>query len=648
MKYLSKTVASLAIATTAALGGTSTSEAAVSLSNVKTVGKVGYDLTWLYEDYLSKFPIQETQPPTLLQPPGSPMRAYGDRVLIDAVASGETNILLNDLLDLGLQTSSQFGRHVSGLIPIQAIPLMNTLSSLQFAKPTRSFGEVGLVTSEADIAMRADLARTRFGVDGSGITVGVLSDSFNFLGGAATDVATGDLPPDVTVLQDLPADDPFGGMDEGRAMMQLIYDIAPGVDLAFHTAVLGQASFAQGIINLAEVAGADVIVDDIAVLDEPFFQDGIIAQAVDQVFAKGVSYFSAAGNNARDSYESPFRRSGEFLFGSELHDFDPGSGIDPFQSITVPEGSKFTLSFQWDSPFFSVDGGAGSPNDLDILLLDSSGTNILALSAAPNVGGDPVEIFRFFNDGSFGTDQFNLAIPIFEGPDAGYLKYIIFGAGDIAINEFDTASGTSFGHSNAVGAEAVGAAFYLETPAFGTNPPLLQPFSSAGPVPILFDIEGNRLPEPEIRLKPEIVAPDGTNTTFFPLVPGADVEGDGFPNFFGTSAAAPHAAAVAALMLEAAPGSSPRDIYTALENTAIDMDDPSTPGFDVGFDFGTGYGLIQADQAIAALVEPEPIPEPAPMIGLLFTSLWGASRELKRQQKAKQLQKRIYSNREVG
>src|SRR5262249_40499664 len=95
----------------------------------------------------------------------------------------------------------------------------------------------------------------------------------------------------------------------------------------------------------------------------------------------------------------------------------------------------------------------------------------------------------------------------------------------------------------------------------------LGTFSSAGPTPILFDTGGKRLVTPQIRLKPEIVAPDGTDTTFF----GRDVDADRFPNFFGTSAAAPHAAAVAALMLQSAPTTAPETVYDILETTAIDM-----------------------------------------------------------------------------
>ena len=253
------------------------------------------------------------------------------------------------------------------------------------------------------------VARSTFDVDGSGVTVGALSDSYDNLGAAAGDVATGDLPgmgnplgntTPVNVLEELPGD----GIDEGRAMLQLVHDVAPGADLAFHTAFLGQADFANGIIELA-ATGSDVIVDDVIYFAEPMFQDGIIAQAVDKVVADGAAYFSSAGNNARDSYESAFTPSGAVIPGiGEFHDFDPGAGVDVLQSITIPVGAQFILSFQWDSPFFSVSGGAGSPNDLDIFLLDESGTNILTGSAFNNIGNDPVEVFGFVNDGSFGTN----------------------------------------------------------------------------------------------------------------------------------------------------------------------------------------------------------------------------------------------------
>ena len=582
----------------------------MNFSNLKVekndpiASKVGFELASLYQEHTSS-EVNVFSTALSSQSSNSMVEVIGDAVVVDFVATEDADALLADLQKLGLKQGSVYGRYVSGILPIAAIGSAADLKSLKFARASIATINVGLVTSEADEAMGADVARSTFGVDGTGVTVGVLSDSFDNLGGAVDDVASGDLPgignplgntTPVNVLEELPG----GGIDEGRGMLQLVHDVAPGADLAFHTAGLGQADFANGIIELAE-AGSDVIVDDIIYFAEPMFQDGIIAQAIDQVVTDGAAYFSSAGNNGRDSYESAFNPSGLVIPGfGEFHDFDPGAGVDVLQSITIPVGAQFLASFQWDSPFFSVSGGAGSPNDLDIFLFDESGTNILASSTFGNLGNDPVEVLGFGNDGSFGTNQFNLAISNFAGPNPDLLKYVQFG--NVTINEFATNSSTTYGHANAAGAEAVGAAFYQQTPEFGVNPPLLEPFSSAGGTPILFDTDGNRLAEPEIRQKPEIVAPDGTNTTFFPPFPGQDVEGDGFPNFFGTSAAAPHAAAVAALMLEAVPGTSPDIIYETLEQTALDMDDPFTPGFDEGFDFASGFGLIQATAAIEQLL----------------------------------------------
>ena len=486
-----------------------------------------------------------------------------DYVVIDAVFdASDVSGLMSALEGLGLSGGSVFGNVISGLLPVSALGGLADLDGLQFVRPSYALSNVGQTTSQADTAMNADAARAAFGVDGSGITIGVLSDSYNNLGGAFSDIASDDLPASgVNVLADLSS----GGTDEGRAMLQLIHDVAPGASLAFHTAFNGQADFAQGIVDLAN-AGADAIVDDVVYLNEPFFQDGIIAQAVDQVVAQGIPYFSSAGNSARNSYESAFRPSNWLLANEILHDFGGG---DPLQSITIQPFSLFSISLQWDQPFASTlaPGSPGSASDIDLFILDAFATSVLFQSADFNIGADPVEVLQLINTGPLPVDV-NLAIGHFAGPVPGLMKYVIFGGG--TINEYATNSATTIGHANAEGAIAVGASFYAETPAFGTDPALLEPFSSAGGTPILFDAAGTRLASPIIRETVDIVAPDGTNTTFF----GTDVDGDGFPNFFGTSAAAPHAAAVAALMLEAAPGSSVAEIYAGLTTTTLDMDDP--------------------------------------------------------------------------
>src|SRR5262249_25226969 len=154
-------------------------------------------------------------------------------------------------------------------------------------------------------------------------------DSYNCKGGASADIGTGDLPATVNVLSDLSGSACSSATDEGRAMMQIVHDVAPGAALAFYTASNGTANFANGILALRQTGGARVIVDDELYFAEPMFQDGVIAQAVDSVVQQGALYFSAAGNFANHSYESAFRGSGIIgsTTGGERHDFDPTGAV---------------------------------------------------------------------------------------------------------------------------------------------------------------------------------------------------------------------------------------------------------------------------------------------------------------------------------
>jgi subtilisin family serine protease len=488
---------------------------------------------------------------------------------------------------------NNFLHRLNNLVPYNSFPFNNN---------TDIAYDVGSVTSKSVEAMRVDVARNLFDLDGSGVTIGVISDTYDNLGGAASDIANGDLPEGVRVLEDVDVselgDPPELGSDEGRALIQTAYDVAPGADFLFHTATFSSEGYAEAINKLAE-EGADIILSDVSRPEEPFFQDGIIAQAVNKVVSEdGVAYFAAAGNSGSRSYESAFNPSGESISGieGELHDFDPGEGVDTLQKITIPSGTTLFLDFQWDSPYASVNPEQGSETDLDIYLLDSSGTEILASSANSNLGEDPIEVeLGFFNGGE--STEFNIAILNKSDLNPELIKYNVSGAGkEFAIEEYDTASSTIVGNANAEGAAAVGAAYYIDTPEFGTDPAEPRFFSSTGGTPILYDTEGNSLTPPRDRMQPSFVAPDGGNTTFF----GVDLpeDEDDLPNFPGTSAAVAHAAGVAALIKQANPSLSPDEIYLIMEITALDMDDPNTSGFDRGFDRATGYGLIQADRAL--------------------------------------------------
>jgi subtilisin family serine protease len=544
--------------------------------------KVGSQLTQLYLDRANVQPQNTTLLPL-----------SNNYIVIDAVAQGDATALLSRLQTLGLQDGSVYDHIVSGNLPVASIEAMAKLTELKFARASMMTTNVGSVTSQGDRAQRSNLARTQSGFNGTGIKVGVLSDTFDFGGASsyAADVLSKDLPAGVTVLEEGTS---FGA-DEGRAMAQIVYDVAPKSQLAFHTAFKGMANFAQGIVDLAD-AGADIIVDDVVYYAEPMFQDGIVAQAVDKVVKRGVPYFSSAINSARDSYESPFRSSTKTYQSRTLHDFDPGTGVDVLQDIIIKPFGTVLIALQWDEPFASVRvGNPGSSNDIDAFFFNAAGKLIqpsftaISVSTNNNVGADPFEIVGIQNNSSSAI-KVGLAIGLRTGTAPKLLKWV--GFGQFQAIQFDTNSGTAYGHTNATGTASVGAAFYRRTPAFNTPVPLLETFSSAGGVPILFSINGTRRATALVRKTPDFVAPDGANTTFF--YPGTDPESDGFPNFYGTSAAAPHAAGAAALMLDKNATATPTQIYNALSSTALNMGP-------AGYDYDTGTGLIRVDQAIVQI-----------------------------------------------
>jgi subtilisin family serine protease len=554
----------------------------------------------------------------------------------------------------GLVNASLHGTAVSGRAPITALRDMARTAGLRFLRPTMVMTRGKGVVSQGVRSLRADLARRESGANGRGVRVGVLSDSYDCAPGAfqqgapftraAEDIRNGDLPRDVLVLKDLadaPSDD---CSDEGRAMMQLVHDVAPGASQAFYTAFESQEDFAAGIRALAD-AGSTVIVDDIIYFAEPMFEDGIIARAVDEVYRDGVAYFSSAGNDARNSYESRFRLSGEPGISGPRHDFARGREVDGLQRGTASAFSATLLSFQWDQPSLSANGRRGAASDVDVWFYDLNGEPFEICTDDPdqlvcqipgidaNPGGDAIEtpILVNFSDQDLVVQ---IGIELYEGPSPNYIKYVWFDldAGLFSVEEYDTASGTVYGHANAAGAEAVGAAAWYQTEAWGSPlrpgclPACLNSFSSAGGTPVFFGPDGRRLAAPQVRLKPGITGPDGGNTSFFFFdldfeIPGTS-EPDGVPNFFGTSASAPHVAGVAALMLDQRARDiaarkrfiGPRNltpdlIYWGLRLTADDLKlrnfggdiGPQRVDNATGFDFDTGFGFVDAQRALRAI-----------------------------------------------
>src|SRR5205085_1563606 len=246
---------------------------------------------------------------------------------------------------------------------------------------------------------------------------------------------------------------------------------------------------------------------------------------------------------------------------------------DIYQHVRLAPGN-YTIVLQWYDSIYSS-GQGGTKNDLDIYLTENTdGTSLFGFNRdnTNGDGGDPIEFIPFTipqpstgpcTDTLIDANILILNNTLTSNPER--VKYIVF-RGGIKIMEYNEGTSTLVGQANSSGAIAVGAARFDKAPPY-LKTPLLESFSSIG------GTQTNNL----IRPKPDLVGPDGVNTT---VKLGQDYPNnalDGYSNFFGTSAAAPHAAAVAALLMEGRNKflgqsvTSPDQIRALLDSTAVDV-----------------------------------------------------------------------------
>lgn len=450
----------------------------------------------------------------------------------------------------------------------------------------KPFRNSGSVTSQGDITHGANLARSNYSAGGGSSKIGVISDSVDFL---ADSEASGDLPTGIEILADAP-----GSSGEGTAMLEIIHDLAPDAGLAFATGFDGAAATAQYILDLAG-AGCDIIVDDVGYVDEGAFQDDLVAQAIDEVTSKGVLYFSAAGNQRLSAWE------GDFVDGGPASGVLAGAGkVHKFPSGRLFNSQDFSSNvvLNWTDPL------QAATNDYDLYILDESGSEIIDLSNSAQ--GDPTDPFGDPLESTFTFPDEQIVTVLFAGKARG-LRLYTPPAGFLS----ESTSGETVGHAGARGAFGVAAVdANLSFPNLFSSLSLhTESFSSTGPRRVFFEGDGTPITPGnilfktnggEVRNKPDFTAADGVATTL------------GDPNlnpFYGTSAAAPHAAAIAAqvrsLFVDKTTATSksfvdgvslPREeIASALANTALDIEA-------AGWDNKAGSGLLLSNKVADSLV----------------------------------------------
>jgi hypothetical protein len=493
-----------------------------------------------------------------------------NEILTDIKANVSASVL-KMITDNGGTIINQFPQYraIRALIPITAVEVIAAHPDIQFIDKA-ALCETRRTISEGDVAHKAPAVRAK-GYTGAGVKVGVLSDSADYLAQVQT---SGDLPPGVTVLEDAP-----GNSGEGTAMMEIVYDLAPNAALYFATAWNGAASFAANIIALKD-AGCKVIVDDVGYFNESPFQDDVISQAVSTVTAAGVLYFSSAGNSGNKRADTSGTWEGDYVDGGpyvspagdswQAHAFAPG--VIRNQILSNP--GVITL--------FWSDALGASSNDYDLLVINAGGDIIDASWDWQTGTQDPYEAIGV---GYYSLNYTGHYIVIGKYDGLGRFLHLNASRGR---TQYST-NGETHGHATVESAFCVSAvgAEGRTIPFTGTE--TLETFTSDGPRRVFYTPGGTPITPGNVsstggyvRQKPDLTAADGVACST-----------PGFEHFYGTSAAAPHAAAIGALLLSAKPNATQAQIRKALTKSCL----PSPPVWnDVA-----GFGIVMADGALRFL-----------------------------------------------
>jgi hypothetical protein len=497
-------------------------------------------------------------------------RFSGDALKMDSAGRVQIYVWVKDTSERALDTlrrhgfdievvNKEFGI-VQGWIPVENIEALAAEPVVVKVRPP-SYGthDTGPVDSQGDSIHRCDQART-LGFNGAGVKVGVVSDGVS---GLTTSQAAGELGP-VQVLS-------AGSGDEGTAMLEIIADCAPGATLAFATSGSTSLEFIQAVNSLRD-AGAQIIVDDIsALVTEPVFEDSTTALN-DRAVGATVLRVSSGGNRGLTHYSGTFDAG---IFDPEVsgtrHNFGGGDTLLRFRIGGSPAGLFHAIILQWGNPF----GAAGDNYDLCVRL--TSGSLLACSSGVQDGNDDPIEIVSLVcTTATGGTCAADIQITLVSG-SAQPVQLFCEPANLCQFDEFDVRSGSVVGHKAVPEVLAVAA-----SPA--SNPGVVESFSSAGPSTILF-------PSVQVRSKPDLDGIDGVATSR-----------PGFNPFFGTSAAAPHVGAVAAILMQRmGAGATVQAVAGALKATATDL---GAAGFD--FDFGAGradaLSAVQSFALVAAVL----------------------------------------------
>ena len=339
---------------------------------------------------------------------------------------------------------------IQAWIPAAALDAVAALPPVKLVRlPDYGFVQAGSVMTEGDAIIRADLARSSFGLTGAGVRVGVVSDG---VGGIASAQASGDLSSVNTTTCNVGGGDPTASGAEGTAMLEIVHDIAPGAELWFGNFGTGtDLDFNAAVDCLA--AHTDVVVDDINWFnDGPYDGTSPVSTNTSTELNRTTnpvrSYSTAVGNYAIEHYQGLFV---DDLSGYHYHKFQASAdttdafdigpiNIDP---LWLEPNGQVIVFLEWNDPF-----GASS-NNYDLVSGQRRQRHPVASSTDVQNGNDnPVEALSYQNTtGAAGF--FDIVIQKYSGSARTLDMFVIPLSGlallpNGAVHNFNTVSAAAY------------------------------------------------------------------------------------------------------------------------------------------------------------------------------------------------------------